>query len=200
MTPEEFAAATSVSRETLDQLRAHVDLLRKWQTRINLIGDRTALDVWNRHVMDSAQLFPFIRVGSSIADVGSGAGFPGLVLSIMGLPNVSLIESDTRKAVFLREAIRITGAPASVLNRRVDDLESAPFDVIVARAFAPLARLLASVARLIGPSTALLLLKGQDIESELTEASKYWKMTTEVLSSATDPSGRILLIREINHV
>lgn len=121
LTPEGFAEIIDVSRETLDKLSVYVDLLTKWQRRINLVGPKTLPDVWRRHVLDSAQLYPLVKDQSGpLLDLGSGAGFPGLVLSIMGVPNVTLLEATQKKCSFLGEVIRQTGCSAKVFQGRIE--------------------------------------------------------------------------------
>jgi 16S rRNA (guanine527-N7)-methyltransferase len=149
MGPEEFRAATDVSRETLARLETYAALLTKWSGAINLVGRDTLREAWQRHFLDSAQLMdllPPLPEGRErrILDLGSGAGFPGLVLAILGAGPVTLVESDAKKAAFLREAARITGAPAEVACARIESLlpsEILP-DVVTARALAPLPKLL----------------------------------------------------------
>lgn len=200
-TPEQFAQAENVSRETLDRLRGYVELLLAWNKKINLISKSTEADIWRRHIQDSAQLYPLIpRDCSSLADLGSGAGFPGLVLAIMGVRGVRLVESDARKCAFLREAARVTGTDAQVLTQRIETLAPGPVDVITARALAPLADLLALAKPLIGPKTELLFLKGQHIEAELTQAHKIWTMQVDYRPSRSDPSGSVVRVREVSHV
>ena len=139
MTPEVFREATNVSRETLDRLRVYADCLTRWQSRINLVARDSLSDLWGRHMLDSAQLVPHISGGSgTVTDLGSGAGFPGLVISIITGQEARLIEADERKAAFLREAIRLTEAPATVHNVRIEAIEPWPTRFITARALAPL--------------------------------------------------------------
>jgi 16S rRNA (guanine527-N7)-methyltransferase len=200
-TPEQFAQAENVSRETLDRLKAYVALLLTWNKKINLISKSTEADVWRRHIQDSAQLYPLIpRDCSSLTDMGSGAGFPGLVLAILGVRGVRLVESDARKSAFLREAARIAGTDAQVLNQRIETLPPGPVDVITARALAPLDELLALAQPLIGPKTELLFLKGQHIEVELTQAHKIWTMQVDCRPSRSDPTGSVVRVREVSHV
>ena len=146
LTPEAFAAKAAVSRETCERLALHLDLLRRWQQRINLVGRSTLTDPWRRHMLDSAQLAPLLPERARVADLGSGAGFPGLVLAIVRGGPVHLIESDGRKAAFLCEAARVTDAPAEVHASRAEGLALA-VDVVVARACAPLDRLLSEMAK-----------------------------------------------------
>ncbi len=193
-----FAKLTGVSRETLDHLAKYVELLNSWTRRINLVGRDTLGDVWRRHILDSAQLFPLIpREARRLVDLGSGAGLPGLVLSIMGVPEVHLIESDGRKAVFLREAVRVTGAPAIIHAQRIDRVPVFAADVVTARALAPLSELLAISERFLGPQTVCLFPKGRMVEEELTEAAKAWHIRLDRQPSLTDPSGCILRLEAI---
>jgi len=201
LTPEEFRAAADVSRETLARLEAYAELLQRWQPAVNLVAASTLPDLWRRHMLDSAQLFRLLpRVPTKLADLGSGAGFPGLVLAIMGAGEVELLESDTRKCAFLREAIRATAAQARVREGRIEELAGHEFDVVTAGALAPLPKLLAHAARLLVPGGAALFLKGAKIEGELTAASEAWKISLERFPSLTDPGGWVLRIREITRV
>lgn len=189
----------NVSRETLDRLICYVDLLTAWNTRINLIGRNTVGDVWRRHILDSAQLYPHIPQGARLLiDLGSGAGLPGLVLSILGVADVHLIESDARKAVFLREAARVTGAPVSVHAMRIDRVKPLVAQVVTARALAPIAELLEISERFRGPDTICLFPKGENVREELTMAVKRWNMTAHQSPSLSDPSGCILRLENIS--
>jgi len=201
LTPEGFAAATDVSRETLARLEAYAVLLTQWQAAINLVGGDTLTDPWRRHMLDSAQLVPFLPAGAgAITDLGSGAGFPGLVVAIMTGRPVHLVESTGKKAAFLREAIRLTGAPATVHRGRIEHQDPWPGGVVTARALAPLTVLLDYAAPFLeaaGNGAVCLFLKGARAGEELTEASKSWRMTAERFQSATDPTGVILRIGDI---
>ena len=187
-----------VSRETTDRLARHLDLLRRWQTRINLVGAATLSDPWRRHVLDSAQLAPLIPAGARLADLGSGAGFPGLVLAILRGGPVHLIESDARKAAFLREAVRATGAPAEVHNARAENLELRA-NVVTARACAPLDRLLGLALPLLAPGGICLFLKGARVEEELAAARRRWRMTVRRRRSRSAPEGVVLELGELAH-
>ncbi|MBC7952083.1 MAG: 16S rRNA (guanine(527)-N(7))-methyltransferase RsmG [Rhodospirillaceae bacterium] len=203
MTPEEFQTKTGVSRETLDRLRAYADLLVKWQLRINLVGPDTVPNLWQRHFLDSAQVFPILpQPIHRLVDIGCGAGFPGLVLAIMGVPDgligeVHLIESDARKCAFLREAARITGTTVAVHNARIEAVAPLGADVVTARALAPLEKLLNWAERHLLPQGHCVFLKGKGGEDELTTASKEWNITFERVPSQTDPTGTILHLREV---
>jgi 16S rRNA (guanine527-N7)-methyltransferase len=197
--PVGFQKLTNVSRETLDRLVCYVDLLSAWNARINLVGRNTLGDAWRRHVLDSAQIYPHLPQGTRLLiDLGSGAGLPGLILAILGVPEVHLIEADQRKAVFLREAARVTGVPAIVHAARIDRVKPFVAQVVTARALAPVAELLEMSERFRAPGTVCLFLKGETVREELTNASKQWKMTAHQSPSLSDPSGCILRLETIN--
>jgi len=212
--PEDFGRATGVPRGTLDQLERYAAHLVTWQKRLNLVAPSTIPDLWRRHMLDSAQLYPLIRDSGRVSpdrplvDLGSGAGFPGLVLAIMGVRPAILIESDARKCAFLREAIRITEVnknrvatdSVDILRVRIETLPSRPAGVVTARALAPLKELLVLAESFLTTDSICLFLKGQDVEVELTEATKYWKMEVEKIPSQTDPSGSILCLRGVHRV
>jgi 16S rRNA (guanine527-N7)-methyltransferase len=192
----------AVSRETLSRLDRFVELLLARNQTTNLIASLTVPHVWTRHVADSLQLVSLAR-GRAWVDLGSGAGFPGLVLACALAEHegsvVHLIESRDRKAAFLRDAARAIGAPAIVHRGRIEELarKLVPLDVVTARALAPLPKLLEYVEPLVAKGAKALLMKGQDVETELTEAAKYWKIGAEIVPSKTDPSGRILVVFEL---
>lgn len=199
--PQDFQSLVSVSRETLERLQAYADLLVQWNPKINLVSPDTIPSLWPRHMADSAQLFKYIPQNTpNLVDVGSGAGFPGLVLAIMGAPNVHLVDSDQRKVAFLREAARVAGAPVTIHAGRAESLASLTAGVITARALAPLSRLLDWTVHLRGPETLCLFLKGQNVEGELTDAHKRWTMESHRYPSVTDPTGSILSVREVRRV
>ncbi len=193
---ESFSARIATTPDVLERLSVYVGLLVKWQARINLVGPSTLPAIWERHMLDSAQLAPYLPAGP-VLDLGSGAGFPGLVLAILRGGPVHLVEADSRKCAFLREAARLTGASAVVHNVRIETL--APFSVaaITARALAPLPKLLKMAEKFLSPEVHCLFLKGRGSEEELTEARKDWMMTVERVPSLADPSGQILHLREV---
>ena len=197
--PDDFQRDTGVSRETLERLRAYAELLAKWNARINLVGRESEPDLWRRHVLDSAQLLPLVpKEAQSVADIGTGAGLPGLILSVLNTSaQIHLIESDRRKAAFLREAIRVMQSTAIVHESRVDEVDLPPQDVVVARACAPLDRLLEMAEKLISIHTVCLFPKGTQVEQELTAARLRWKMQVRQVPSRTDPGGRILVLTEV---
>jgi 16S rRNA (guanine527-N7)-methyltransferase len=195
-----FAATCRVSRETLDRLDAHLALLARWQTRINLVGSTTLRDPWRRHVLDSIQLLPLIPQGArTILDLGSGAGFPGLVLAICGVAGVTLVERDQRKAAFLREAARITATQATILAVPAERLPPQVFDLVTARALAPLPELLQLAHPFLGPGSRCLFLKGAQVENELTRAAKSWRMKPKLLRSQAESAGFVLQLEGISH-
>lgn len=207
MNPEEFAKAADVSRETLTQLVVYKELLEKWGARINLVGRDTLVDAWQRHFLDSAQLRKLLPRGRRVLyDLGSGAGFPGLVLAILDPKlEVHLVESDKRKAAFLAEVARATGRARQVTihARRVASLPEGArgtAEIVTARALAELGELLALAAPLLAPGAVCLFLKGAQAERELTLAAKHWKMRVERLASRTDPAGLILRISDLARI
>lgn len=188
----------NVSRETVDQLQVLVDTLARWQKSINLVGRTTLEDVWNRHVLDSAQLVSLIPDSAeTLVDLGSGGGFPGLVIAALAPRlQVMLVEADARKAAFLGEASRRMGLKRAPTIRigRIEAVEPARSDVITARALAPLAQLLAWAARHRGDTTICLFHKGKGWQAELTEAMKTWDISLHPSDSITHIDAVILRI------
>lgn len=198
MTREQFADHLPTEGRLLDRISAYLDLLARWQRRINLVGSSTLADPWRRHILDSAQLLAHLPSPTGdILDLGSGAGLPGLVVAIVGDLPVTLVDSDARKCAFLREAARITAAPVTVLNQRIETLPVASASVVTARALAPLARLLPPIAAILRPFGTALLLKGRAVHEELTLADKHWKMAATASPSLSDPDGWVLKLQEI---
>ncbi|HUC10793.1 MAG TPA: 16S rRNA (guanine(527)-N(7))-methyltransferase RsmG [Stellaceae bacterium] len=196
--PRGFAELFPVSRETLLRLEAYADLLTRWSARINLVGRDTLADLWRRHMLDSAQLQPLVPDhAQGLIDLGSGAGFPGMVLAILGVPGVELVEADARKAAFLREAARITEANATIRPCRIAAVAPHIVDVVTARALAPLDRLLDEARPFLGRSTICLFPKGERAAEELTLARKRWTMTVSMHGSIADPRGVVLRLHEI---
>lgn len=194
--PLDFSRDSGVARETLRLLTIYVDLLIEWNERINLVAPSTLSDVWRRHVWDSAQLIPMIpRETKTIVDIGSGAGFPGLVLAIaLGGATVHLIESTQKKCRFLETVVAATGAPAKVHWTRAEDVSGLKADVVTARAVAPLDRLFALAYPFFGPATIGLFLKGRSLNDELTGATKSWRLDATPIPSRSDPSGVVLRV------
>jgi 16S rRNA (guanine527-N7)-methyltransferase len=198
--PEEFAAATNVSRETLARLKAYADLLTDWNSRHNLVSAASLNDAWRRHFLDSAQLATLMPPeAKTLADLGSGAGFPGLVLAelLRGRISVTVFEATAKKCLFLKAVAQRLALPVSIQNCRIEDAAPQIFDAVTSRACAPLPKLLSYAQHFIGPNSVCLFLKGQNVGVELTEAHKSWKMRVRQIPSLTDPSGAILELREL---
>ncbi len=192
------------SREILDRLDRYVALLLQWQATTNLIAPSTIPEIWTRHVADSAQLLPLAPQARNFVDFGSGGGFPGIVIAcaLAGIPGamVHLVESNHKKAAFLREALRHTGASGKVYAMRIEDFVEGftePVEIVTARALAPLENLLRKAYPLMQRGAQALFLKGQDVDAELTTASKYWKFNAELVQSSTDTGGRIVKVRSL---
>jgi len=187
----------------LSALDIYVDLLRRWQDVKNLVGPRTLDHVWTRHIADSAQLLPLAPTARKWIDIGSGAGFPGLVLAILLRERedgeVHLVESNSRKCAFLRAVSRETGARAQVHAGRIEDIlpSLGQADVLTARALAPLTDLLDLGKDLLRTGAIGVFPKGQDLEAELTVAAKSWKIDYDIVPSVTDPQGRICIVRQL---
>jgi 16S rRNA (guanine527-N7)-methyltransferase len=198
--PENFLSDTNVSRETLDRLQAFADLLAERQKVQNLVSSNSLEDLWRRHMLDSGQLVDLLPGGAEVlVDIGSGAGFPGMVLAIVtGIP-VVLVESNSRKAQFLRDVAAQIGASVTVINARIEDAggESVekPVDILIARALAPLSKL-CEMADSLAARTCLFM-KGARWQEELTEARKRWKIDVETIESRTSPDSRILRITRL---
>lgn len=203
LTPAAFAEASGVSRETLARLEAYDALLLERSAQHNLVARSTLDDRWRRHFLDSAQLFPLIPASATrLVDMGSGAGFPGLVLAAMGAERglkVSLIESTGKKAAFLREAAKAMRlGNVSVIPQRIESTTfSVAPEVITARALASLAKLVGYAYGIAGKNTLCLFLKGQDVEGELTEAAKSWHMDVKRIASVTSPDSAVLAISRL---
>lgn len=190
-----------VSRETEARLRIFAGALLRWNARLNLIGAHDEANLWSRHIEDSVQLAELLDPGLDRAiDLGSGAGFPGLVLAIATGVQFELIEADNRKAAFLREAIRLTGAPATVHAVRIETSNLPPARLLTARALAPLPKLLSLAAPFLAPDGCCLFLKGRNVRAELTHAAEQWHMQADCLPSRTDPQASILRISHLRRV
>lgn len=213
MTPDEFARLFDVSRETIGRLETYADLLKQWQRTINLVAPKTLDDVWHRHFADSAQLYRLIpEHARELVDLGSGAGFPGLVLAIIGAEQssssgrsdalrVRLVESDTRKAAFLRDVTRRTGIAVDIMSTRIESITNsaslASVDVITSRALAPLPRLLELSEPLFASDTVGLFLKGKAVNDEIDAAQRTWSFDLALKESVTDADARIAVISHL---
>jgi 16S rRNA (guanine527-N7)-methyltransferase len=200
----EALALTPVSRETEARLDRYVDLLREWQAKTNLVASSTLPNLWTRHISDSLQLLSLAPSARIWVDFGSGGGFPGVVLACALAQTqealVHLVERNAKKAAFLREALRVTNSPGQVhladIGYSVDRI-TGPVDCVTARAVAPLNQLIGFAEPLVRRGAKALFLKGQDVEAELTEATKYWKIKPNLHSSRTGGQGWIV---EIDHI
>ncbi len=189
----------SVSRETRDRLETLVAHLLRWNARINLIAPGDEHHVWDRHVADALQLVPLIPAATERAiDLGSGAGFPGLVLALATGITWELVEADQRKAAFLREAARLTDAPVRIHPIRAERAKLPPAPLLTARGFAHLSALLRVAVRLVTADGVCLLPKGQNVGDELTQARRKWQMTVDQAPSQTAGGGTILIVRHIS--
>jgi len=189
----------TLSAATWRRLEDHVRLLEKWQPTINLVGKSTLPDIWRRHVLDSLQLLPLIPAEArTLIDLGSGAGFPGLVLAI-ARPDlvVRLIESDTRKAAFLGEVARAAAPNATTVPARIEAVPAQTADVITARALAPLAKLLGSAHKFTTDPAICLFHKGEGLDNELTAARRDWMMDVDRVPSVTAPDAAILRVARL---
>ncbi|OYV51278.1 MAG: 16S rRNA (guanine(527)-N(7))-methyltransferase RsmG [Rhodospirillales bacterium 20-60-12] len=196
-----FSSAHDVSRETLDKLRAYEALVLKWSAKLNLVSARDQSLIWSRHIEDSLALVKLIPADTERAiDIGSGAGFPGLVLAIATGVHFTLIESDQRKAAFLFEAVSSLQINAKILPVRIEAAKLEPAPLVTARALAALPRLLEWATPLLAPGGVFLFPKGRGAEEELTLAAKHWQMKIERFPSMSDPGSLILRLSEVRHV
>lgn len=194
-----FKDITGTDSATLERLAAYVELLGSWSRRINLVGASTLGDPWRRHILDSAQLVPLLPAGQPVVvDLGSGAGLPGLVIAIMTESRVHLIESNARKCAFLREAARITSTNLEIHADRIEKLTLVDVGVVTARACAPLEKLFSYAHPLLARRGICLFLKGAGVDRELLTAETEWTMTTSIKESQSDPSGRIVLVKNLS--
>lgn len=207
--PEAFATRFDVSRETIEKLVTYEALLKQWQNAVNLVAASTLDQIWQRHFTDSAQLLEQIPPDARrLADLGSGAGFPGLVLAILLADAgrnqsvaITLIESDQRKAAFLREVVRSVDIPVDIVSTRIEHsatLEAIRcVDVVTARALARLQRLFELSIPLVGPDTVCLFLKGRGAIAEIEEARRGFTFESALLQSQTDPEARLVVVRHL---
>ncbi len=196
-------ARLCVSRETADRFDILADELARWQQAKNLVSTATLDELWVRHIEDSAQIFHLGRAKPRWLDLGSGGGFPGLVLGILLREvdggHIHLVESNARKCAFLRHVARLTASPVTVHVARIEaviDRFDSVTDVVTARALAPLPQLIGWTHRLLKSGAVGIFPKGQHLEKELTETAKYWSIEAEIERSTTDPEGRLLVVRK----
>ena len=199
----EWSRHAGVSRETESDLSAYVAELRKWNAAINLISRSSMGVLWERHILDSAQLLPLFPDGSrDYLDIGTGAGFPGLVIAILARDrapklNTTLMESDRRKAAFLRQVISLLGLPANVVAQRIEAAEPVGADILTARALSPLPRLLDMTARHLRPGGRAFFPKGSGWRAEVGDALADWRFSVQNHPSITEQSGVVLEIGDL---
>ncbi|HEX3701140.1 MAG TPA: 16S rRNA (guanine(527)-N(7))-methyltransferase RsmG [Phenylobacterium sp.] len=197
---ESFAAASGATAQQMADLERYRVLLGEWNAVMNLVGAATLPDFWNRHAWDSAQLLKLDPEALTWADLGAGAGLPGLVLAILGKGrpgfHVHLVESVAKRCRFLGEVVGELGLPASVHHARAENLDLA-VDSVTARACAPLVRLLGYARPYLAKGATGWFLKGQDVASDLKDATRYWKFEAEIVPSLSDPRGRIVRVRRL---
>ena len=205
-TPDEFQARFGISRATREKLETYEALLKRWQKTINLVAPSTLDEIWHRHFADSAQLWQHRPANARTwLDLGSGAGFPGLVLAIMagetGGTRHILVESDSRKAAFLREIARETRVAVDILCMRIESVEThakvGVADCVTARALAPLSRLVEIAAPYFASSTLGLFLKGREVAAEVEKAAQDWQFAFELIPSVTEEGGRVVLLKAL---
>lgn len=198
-----FLREINVSRETISKFSEYQHLLKKWNGSINLVGKDTLQDFWDRHILDCAQIWPLRPTAvKTWVDIGSGGGFPGLVIALIAADlaadiEFTLIESDHRKASFLTLACQTLGISAAIRAERAESVPRQHADIISARALAPLSQLLSISERHLGENSTCLFLKGKKLDVELTEAQKYWKFRYQKTTSLTDSGGTVLRIEEL---
>ena len=197
---EKLKSSFDVSRETIERLEAYAALLRKWNKAINLVGRTTIPNLWERHFLDSAQIFSLCPEDAKVwVDLGSGAGLPGLVVATLAAqmnPDLAVIciESDQRKATFLRTVIRELDLKAQVKVRRIEETTSLNGDVVSARALAPLPDLLSYAERHLNPSGKAIFLKGSGYLQEIEQAKADWSFDIQAIPSKTDRDGAVLIL------
>jgi 16S rRNA (guanine527-N7)-methyltransferase len=204
MTPEGFQKHLNLPEALLEDLKTYVSMLEKWQKQINLVSTATLADVWCRHVLDSAQLYQLIPAGTKkVIDIGSGAGFPGLVLALFfkhyGGPEVHLVESDGRKCSFLMAVNRQTNAGATIHSNRVEEMLDLKGDVITARALAPLRKLIKISQIFDDGDSTYIFLKGAKAQAEVTDAEKEWTMKITETTSQTLSTSTILTLKGVKY-
>ena len=203
---ESFCSHLYVSRETYERFEIYYETLLKWQKSINLISKSTLDIIWVRHFLDSAQLYFFTKnISGNILDLGSGAGFPGLILAMMGNKNISVVESDQKKCAFIREVAMLSDTNINIYNSRIEDLSFLKPNLITARALAPLDKLIKYVENYVEKSSSdseklpnMLFLKGKSYKKELLDLSKTRNIDYETYQSISDEFGKIIYINKVN--
>lgn len=187
----------NVSRETFERLNFYVNRVIEYNQKFNLIGSKEEEKIWERHVFDSMQLFSYIESDKKVCDIGSGAGFPGLVLGIIGISNISLIESNEKKARFLESVSRETSVDNKIICGRVEILEES-FDIVIARALAPLEKLLNWSLRVSHKKTYCIFPKGKIYQEEIKRAYKKFAFDVSLHHSVTNEDGKILVVKNVH--
>jgi 16S rRNA (guanine527-N7)-methyltransferase len=201
--PREFERAVDVSRETYQKLEGYAALLAKWQKAKNLVSNQTIDDMWRRHFYDSAQLLPLLKdayrtLPNTLLDIGSGAGFPGLVLGACGIDTVHMVESNGKKCAFMQQVALLCGISAEIHNKRIEEMPLFDVDIITSRACAKVGQLLDWAAPFIESGDPdLWLLKGPTIDEELTDADPYWRMDISLFDSQTEAGAKIVWLKNI---
>jgi 16S rRNA (guanine527-N7)-methyltransferase len=195
----------NVSRETLERLKKYQDLLEKWNKSINLVAKSTVPDSWSRHFEDSAQIYQLTKLADSWVDIGSGGGFPGLVCAVIASEKspettFTLVESDKRKATFLRQVANNLDLEITVLSQRIEEIVGKRFDTISARALAPLPKLLELSKLILNENGQCVFLKGTKHQSEVEDALENWSFSLQTEQSKTDPDAAILILENIHYV
>jgi 16S rRNA (guanine527-N7)-methyltransferase len=192
--------AKIVSRETMIKLELYIHLLESWNRSVNLVSSKSAEEIWQRHIYDSAQLVSYLSSSKTIIDLGTGAGFPGLVLAMIGSWDVTLIESDTKKCSFLREVARQTNTQVTIVNQRIETLVPWQVDVVTVRALAPLEKLLGYASPFLQERGVGIFLKGKMLEEEIEQARLAWSFDAEVIKSKTSCEGRVIKVKDIKQL
>ncbi len=193
----------NVSRETFDRLDTYVELVRRWNPKINLVSRNSLEDIWDRHILDSVQVYRCATTADTWVDIGTGGGFPGMVCAIMALeesPNTrfQFVESDQRKSAFLRNVARECGVTCQVISKRIESVDPLEADILSARALADLRTLLSFCDRHLRENGTALLPKGANWKKELSEAQEEWKFDVEPITSLTEPQAVILKIKGVS--
>lgn len=197
-TRDSLPGAFDVSRETLARLDAIIAELDAWRLKVNLIGPREWPTIWHRHVADGLQLMPLLGSARRVVDLGSGAGFPGLVIAAaLEGGHVTMVESVGKKCAFLHAAIQAAGLPARVEQARIESVDVDDIEVVTARALAPLPKLLELSAKWLESGAFGVFPKGENLDEELTAARQRWTFSAEVIPSRTSPTGQILTVSEV---
>jgi len=187
----------NVSRETLTKLEEFVSLVLKWNKAINLIGKSTEKDIWNRHILDSLQILPLVE-GKTVMDIGTGAGFPGMILALSGAKDVLLVEKNGKKCAFLHQVKSNLGINCNIYNSRIEDIDSVYPEVITCRAFASIEKILLLIEKFVTQNVTIVLLKGENYQKEIQEAQDMgWIFEYNSINSITETGAVVLILKHI---